>query len=92
MCSIKSSIASFYDIVHLWAIDWVLFLDNTHANLCTTNIYLTCGLVLIFLCVFLTISLWRYRLSITDSRFRQKSVHLSLANIFTFNTAVVTEE
>ena len=27
LCSIKSHIASFYDVVHLWAIDWVLFLD-----------------------------------------------------------------
>ena len=27
LCSIKSHIASFYDVVHLWTIDWVLFLD-----------------------------------------------------------------
>ena len=27
LCSIKSHIASFYEAVHLWTIDWVLFLD-----------------------------------------------------------------
>ena len=24
---IRSNMASFYDVVHLWTIDWVLFLD-----------------------------------------------------------------
>ena len=27
LCSIKSHIASFYEVVHLWTIDWVLFSD-----------------------------------------------------------------
>ena len=27
LCLIESIIASFYDIVHLWTINWVLYLD-----------------------------------------------------------------
>ena len=45
--SIESRIASFYDIVHIRTIDWVLFLD-LHIQICVPpNIDLICGLVLI---------------------------------------------
>ena len=54
--SIWSHIASFYDIVHIWTIYWVLFFD-IHMQICVPpNIDLICGLVLIFLCEFLSVS------------------------------------
>ena len=45
LCSIKSHIASFYDVAHLWTIDWVLFLDIHMQIFVLTNIDLICGLV-----------------------------------------------
>ena len=45
LCSIKSHIASFYDVVHLWTIDWVLLLDKHMQIFVHPNIYLICGLV-----------------------------------------------
>ena len=45
LCSIKSHIASFYDVVHLWTIDWVLFLDIHMQISVPPNIDLICGLV-----------------------------------------------
>ena len=56
LCSIKSHMASFNDIVHLWTINLVLFLD-IHIQICVPpNIDLICGLVLIFLCGLLSVS------------------------------------
>ena len=56
LCSVQSHIASFYDIVHLWTINWVSFLD-IHIQICVPlNIDLICGLVLIFLCGLLSVS------------------------------------
>ena len=56
LCSNNSHIASVNDIVHLWTIDWVLFLD-IHMQICVPpNIDLICGLVLIFLCELLSVS------------------------------------
>ena len=53
--SIESHIASFYDIVHIWTIDWVLFLD-IHMQICVPpNIDIICGSVLIFLCRLLSV-------------------------------------
>ena len=43
--SIKSHIASFYDVVHLWTIDWVLFLDIHMQIFVPANLDLICGLV-----------------------------------------------
>ena len=49
-------IASFYDIVHLWTIDWELSLD-IYMQICVPpNIDLICGLVSIFLCGLLSVS------------------------------------
>ena len=56
LCWALSHIPSFYDIAHLWTIDCVLFLD-IHMQICVPpNIYLFCGLVLIFLCGLLSLS------------------------------------
>ena len=81
--------ASFYDIVHLWTINWVLYLD-THVHIqirVPPNIDLICGFVLIFLCGLLSVP----TIPILHNCFRQKSVHLRLPKtIFIFNTAVVT--
>ena len=49
LCSIKSHIASFYDAVHLWTIDSVLFLDIHMQIFVPPNIDLVCGFVCIFL-------------------------------------------
>ena len=50
LCSIKFHVASFYDIGHLWTIDWILFLD-IHMQICVpSNNDLICALILIFLC------------------------------------------
>ena len=54
--SIQSHIASFYDTVHLWTINWVLFLDINIQICVPRNIDLICGLVLIFLCGLLSVS------------------------------------
>ena len=48
--SIQSHIASFYDVVHLSANVWVIFLDKRMQFFIPPNIYLICGLVLILLC------------------------------------------
>ena len=56
LCSIYSHIAPFYDIVHLWTIDWILFLDIHMHIYVPLNIDLICGLVLIFLCGLLSVS------------------------------------
>ena len=40
----------FYDIVHIWTINWILFLDIRMQICVPPNIDLICGLVLIFLC------------------------------------------
>ena len=71
-CSIKSHMALFHYIVHLWTIDWILFLD-IHMQICVPlNIDLICGLVLTFL-------YGNYYQSPTiptiHNCFRQKSVH-----------------
>ena len=56
LCSIYSHIASFYDIVNLWTINWVLVLEK-HIQICVPpNIDLICGLVLIFLRGLLSVS------------------------------------
>ena len=56
LCSILSHFAPFYDIVHLWAINLVLFLD-IHIQICVPrNIDIICGLILIFICVLLSVS------------------------------------
>ena len=56
LCSIKSHITSFYDVVHLWTIDWVLFLDIHMQIFVPPNIDLFCGLLWIFLCGLLSVS------------------------------------
>ena len=56
LCSIKSHIASFYDVVHLLTIDWVLFFDIHMQIFVPPNIDLICGLVCIFLCGLLSAS------------------------------------
>ena len=45
LCSINFHIASFYDVVHLWTIDWVLFLDIHMQIFIPLNIDLICSLV-----------------------------------------------
>ena len=56
LCSLWSHIAPFYDIVHLWTTNWVLFFD-IHIQICVpANIDLICGLVLIFLRGLLSVS------------------------------------
>ena len=53
---ILSHIASFNDIVHIWIICWILFLD-IHMQMCVPpNIVLILGLILIFLCELLSVS------------------------------------
>ena len=48
--------APFYDIVHLWTINWVLYL-NIHIQMrVPPNIDLIYGFVLIFLCGLLSVS------------------------------------
>ena len=50
------NIAIFYDIVHLWTIDWDLYLD-IHMQMCDhSNTDLICGFVFIFLCWLLSVS------------------------------------
>ena len=56
LCSIKSHIASFYDVVIPWTIDWVLFLDIHMQIFVPPNIDLICGLVCIFLYGLLSVS------------------------------------
>ena len=56
LCSIESHIASFYDEVHLWTINWVLLLDIHMQIFVPSNIDLICGLVWIFLCGLLSVS------------------------------------
>ena len=52
----KPIIALFYDIMHIWTIEWVLFVDK-HMQICIpTNFDLAYGLVLIFLCGLLPVS------------------------------------
>ena len=70
--SIQSHIASFYDIVHLWTKNWVLFLDINIQICVPPNIDLICGLVLIFLCGLLSVSM----IPIIHDSFKQNSVHL----------------
>ena len=56
LCSNESHIASFYDIVHILTINWVLFFD-IHILMCVPpNIDLICGLFLIFLRGLLSVS------------------------------------
>ena len=50
LCSIKSHIASFYYVVHIWTFDWVLFLDIHMQIFVHRNIDRIRGLVWIFLC------------------------------------------
>ena len=45
-----------YDIVHIWTIHWVLVLDIHMQISVPQNIDLFCGLVLMFLCLFLSVS------------------------------------
>ena len=53
----QSHIALFYDTVHLWTVNLVLFLD-IHIQICVLpNIDLICGLVLIFLFGLLSVGL-----------------------------------
>ena len=66
LCSIKSRIVSFYDIVHLWTIDNVLFFLYKHANMCTTDYWPNLWTRFNFL-MWVTISLRRYRLFIIAS-------------------------
>ena len=50
------NIAIFYDIVHLWTIDWDLYLD-IHMQMCDhSNTDLICEFVFIFLCWLLSVS------------------------------------
>ena len=49
-------IASFYDIVHIWTFNWVLFFDILIQICVPPNIDLICGLVLNFLCWLLSVS------------------------------------
>ena len=50
LCSMKSHIDSFYDIVHPWTINWGVSLDINIQICVPTSIDLICGLALIFLC------------------------------------------
>ena len=56
VCSIKSHIASFYDVEHLLTIDLVLFLDIHMQIFVPPNIYVICGLVCFFLYGLLLVS------------------------------------
>ena len=56
LCSIESHIASFYDIVHLWTINWVLYLDIHIQIRVLPNIDLIYGFVLTFLYGLLSVS------------------------------------
>ena len=56
LCSIKSHIASFYDVVHLGTIDYVLFLDIRMQIFVPPIIDLICCLVCIFLYGVLSVS------------------------------------
>ena len=56
LCSIYPFIASFFDVVHLWTINLILFLDIRIQICVPPNIDLICGLVLIFLCGLLSVS------------------------------------
>ena len=49
-------IASFYHIVHIWTIEWVLFLDIHMIIFVPSNIDLICGFILIFLYGLLSVS------------------------------------
>ena len=49
-------IASSYDIVHIWTINWVLYLDIHIQIRVTPNIDLLCGFILNFLCGLLSVS------------------------------------
>ena len=72
-------------MVHIWTINWVLYLDIQIKIRVPPNIELICGFILIFLCGLLSVS------DDTDNSFRQKSVHLHLPKTyFTFSTAVIT--
>ena len=51
-----SHIASFYDTVHIWTINWVLYLDKQIQIHVPPNIDLICGFNLIFLCGLLSVS------------------------------------
>ena len=75
----------FHDIMLLWIINWVLFLD-IHIQMCVPpNINIICGHILIFLRGLLSVS------DDTDNCFRQKSVPPRLSKtFFSFNTAAVT--
>ena len=55
LCSIQSHIALFYDVVHLWTINWILYLDIHIQIRVPPNIGLICGCVLFFLCGFLSV-------------------------------------
>ena len=86
LCSIQSHIASFYDVVHLWTINLVLYLDIHIQIRVPPNIDLIVD-------AFYFSNVGYYQSStvpIIHNCFRQNSVHLRLPNInFTFNTAVV---
>ena len=86
LCSIKSHIASFYDVVHLWTFDWVLFLD-IHMQI----LYLQILTSFVVSFEFSYVGYYQSSDTLTiHNCFRQKSDHLSLTHIFfTFNTAVV---
>ena len=60
------NIAIFYDIVHLWTIDWDLYLD-IHMQMCVhSNTDLICGFFFYFL-MLVTISLRKCQLFIIAS-------------------------
>ena len=56
LCLMKSNIALFYDKVHLWTIDKVLFLEIRMQICVPLTIDLICGFVLIFICGLLSVS------------------------------------
>ena len=56
LCSIQSHIASFNDIVHLWTINLVLYLDIHIKIRDPPDIDHICGFVLILLCGLLSVS------------------------------------
>ena len=85
--SIYSNNGSFYEIVHIWTIDRVLFLDiHMHIRVPPNIDLIICGLVLFFYVGYYQSPI----ISAIHNCFRQKSVYLRLLKIFfTLNTAVV---
>ena len=56
LCAQFNPILHHYDIVHLWTINWVLYVDIYIQIRVPPNIDLICGFVLIFLCGLLSVS------------------------------------